>query len=97
MQKNWLLSMKALDYIKSVGRTQFTCHRELLIFAQDVIDCAIMDYNYKANAKSLFACVKRLEAPKVVLGKGEKIALWFISEVRKNLESRNIDMLTSEG
>lgn len=98
-QKNWRLSAKPIDYIMNLGYQNSTlkCHRELLIFAQDVIDCAMVDIHYRSSAKSLFACAKRLRAPKFMLGEEEKIALWFIDEVRKTLDSRSMGMLTSEG
>lgn len=94
--KNWMREDKPRDFISNLGYTNLTGMRELMLVAQDVSDSANLNRTYKSLARTLFACVRRFIVREKELSNAAKIVVNFILDVKKNLASKNLNLLTSE-
>jgi len=95
-QQNWGLDVKPRDFISNLGYTNLTGMREMMLVAQDVLDCANLDKTHKALAKTLFACAKRFVCKEKELSNAAKMVVNFVLEVKKIFASKNMSLLTSE-
>lgn len=95
-QQNWKLDVKPRDFISNLGYTNLTGMREIMLVAQDVLDCANLDRTHKALAKTLFACAGRFIGKEKELNNAAKMIINFVLEVKKTFASKSLSLLTSE-